>query len=154
MAGGKAVREELPLGANGRPLCRWCSLEVSPPRRTFCSPYCVDEWRLRTDPGFLRERVLARDHGICAICGTDTLAAWLWIKRSRGSVRARALQTWGLTRMSRSSLWDADHVVPVVEGGGECDLSNIRTLCLKCHRQVTSALRARLRGDRVGSGET
>jgi hypothetical protein len=25
--------------------------------------------------------------------------------------------------------------VPVVEGGGECDLSNMRTLCLKCHRR-------------------
>jgi hypothetical protein len=24
--------------------------------------------------------------------------------------------------------------VPVAEGGGECDLSNMRTLCLKCHR--------------------
>jgi 5-methylcytosine-specific restriction endonuclease McrA len=31
----------------------------------------------------------------------------------------------------------------VVEGGGECDLENIRTLCLKCHRAVTAQLRAR-----------
>jgi hypothetical protein len=33
--------------------------------------------------------------------------------------------------------------VPVVEGGGECDLSNLRTLCLKCHRNVTAQLRMR-----------
>jgi hypothetical protein len=33
--------------------------------------------------------------------------------------------------------------VPVVEGGGECDLQNLRTLCLICHRQQTAALRAR-----------
>jgi hypothetical protein len=24
--------------------------------------------------------------------------------------------------------------VPVAAGGGECDLSNMRTLCLQCHR--------------------
>jgi 5-methylcytosine-specific restriction protein A len=143
MPGGRAVPAELPASPNGRVLCRWCSLEVPRPRRTFCSEYCVNEWRLRTDPGYLREQVLARDRGICAHCATDTLAAWLWIKKSRGDRRLRALREWGLTRMSRSSLWDADHVVPVIEGGGECDLSNIRTLCLKCHRRVTAELRAR-----------
>jgi 5-methylcytosine-specific restriction endonuclease McrA len=37
-------------------------------------------------------------------------------------------------------LWDADHIVPVAEGGGECDLANMRTLCLKCHRAATLAL--------------
>jgi 5-methylcytosine-specific restriction protein A len=49
-----------------------------------------------------------------------------------------------LARISRKTLWDADHIVPVVEGGGECDLANIRTLCLVCHRQETMKLRARL----------
>jgi hypothetical protein len=34
--------------------------------------------------------------------------------------------------------------VPVAEGGGECDLSNMRTLCLRCHRAATAALRTRL----------
>jgi 5-methylcytosine-specific restriction endonuclease McrA len=52
---------------------------------------------------------------------------------------------WGLKPGQRASLWDADHVVPVAEGGGECDLSNMRTLCLKCHRRVTMELRERLR---------
>jgi 5-methylcytosine-specific restriction endonuclease McrA len=46
---------------------------------------------------------------------------------------------------ARKSLWDADHIVPVAEGGGECDLSNLRTLCLKCHRVRTAELRERLR---------
>jgi hypothetical protein len=34
--------------------------------------------------------------------------------------------------------------VPVAEGGGECDLANIRSLCLICHRRQTSELRIRL----------
>jgi hypothetical protein len=33
--------------------------------------------------------------------------------------------------------------MPVVEGGGECDLSNLRTLCLRCHRMATLGLRLR-----------
>jgi thymidine kinase len=32
----------------------------------------------------------------------------------------------------------------VAEGGGECDLSNMRTLCLKCHREATRMLRKRM----------
>jgi 5-methylcytosine-specific restriction endonuclease McrA len=46
-------------------------------------------------------------------------------------------------------LWDADHIVPVVEGGGECDLANMRTLCLKCHKLATAELRRRRRQARI-----
>jgi 5-methylcytosine-specific restriction protein A len=144
MPGGWADRNSLPKGPNGRNLCRWCNLEVPQRRTTFCSDWCVEEWRLRTDPGYLRERVLQRDRAICAACGLDCQAAWLHLKRLRGAARLKAFTQWGLTSRSRQSLWDADHIVPVVEGGGECDLANIRTLCLKCHRAATATLRARL----------
>ena len=143
MPGGWADKASLPKGANGRNLCRWCSLEVPQGRLTFCSEWCVEEWRLRTDPGYLREKVLQRDKGICAACALDCEAAWRDLKRLRGAARLRNLKAWGLKSLSRKSLWDADHVVPVVEGGGECDLENIRTLCLKCHRAATAELRKR-----------
>ncbi len=145
MSGGWAERGSLPKGQNGRNLCRWCNLEVPKGRQTFCSNWCVEEWRLRTDPGYLRERVLERDHGVCAQCAVDCLAAWRHLKRLHGAARLKALAQWGLPPGAklRKSLWDADHIIPVVEGGGECDLENIRTLCLRCHRQVTAALRAR-----------
>jgi hypothetical protein len=126
-------------------LCRWCALEVPPGRFTFCSDWCVHEWRLRSDPGYLRERVFERDRGVCALCGVDTVAEWRRIRRLRGQRRLAALAQWGLRRWTRRSLWDADHIVPVVEGGGECDLDNLRTLCLRCHREATAALRARRR---------
>ncbi len=143
MPGGRADRENLPKGENGRYLCRWCSLEVPPGRLTFCSDWCVEEWKVRTDPGHLRERVLQRDRGICAMCGLDCIAEFRHIKRLRGFARSKALAQWALR--GRKTLWDADHIVPVVEGGGECDLSNMRTLCLKCHRTRTAELRQRLR---------
>ncbi len=144
MPGGRADRANLDKGPGGRPLCRWCNLEVPPRRFTFCSDWCVHEWRLRTDPGYLREQVLARDRGICAICKVDARAAYGELRRARGTHRIKLLERWGLKGLSRKTLWDADHILPVVEGGGECDLKNIRTLCLACHRQQTLELRRRL----------
>lgn len=44
---------------------------------------------------------------------------------------------------SSGHTWEADHVVPVVEGGGLCGLDNYRTLCLPCHRQETAKLARR-----------
>ena len=78
------------------------------------------------------------------MCRIDTKAAFAELKRSRGAFRLKLLERWGLSRLNRKTLWDADHIVPVVEGGGECDLDNIRTLCLTCHRQETLKLRKRL----------
>ena len=144
MPGGRADYRNGARGEAGRLLCRWCRVEVPKGRRTFCSDWCVHEWRLRTDSSYLRQHVLHRDKGICAYCTVDTRAAYAQLKRSRGKQRKFLLGYWGLNRISRKSLWDADHILPVAEGGGECDLSNLRTLCLACHRMFTGELRKRL----------
>lgn len=143
MPGGYADPRSLAKGPNGRALCRWCGLEVPKGRLTFCSEWCVNQWRLRSDPGYLRERVFKRDRGVCAGCGLDTQAEWRRIRRLPYARRRLVLAEWGIRGRRRTSLWDADHIVPVVEGGGECDLDNLRTLCLKCHRQATAELRRR-----------
>ena len=122
-------------------LCRRCGAAVPKGRFTFCSTVCVHEWRLRTDPGYLREQVFARDRGVCAQCGLDTEALRKEKRKLDYAARRQFEKQWG----RRRCLWDADHIVPVAEGGGECDLANMRTLCLKCHRAATAALRARLR---------
>jgi len=142
--GGGVSARTLPRGANGRALCRWCAIEVPRGRRTFCSPDCVHEWKLRTDPGYLREQVFARDRGLCAVCGIDTEAVRKDFRKLDYRARRQFLKEWKVKETSRRSLWDADHVIPVAEGGGECDLANMRTLCLKCHRSATSELRKRL----------
>ncbi len=127
-------------------------MEIVGRRRTFCSNDCVHQWRLRTSPAYLRDAVLERDKGVCARCTVDTLAAYRLLKRARNERRAELLGKWGLLALRRKSLWDADHIVPVVEGGGECDLDNIQTLCVHCHRVVTAALRKRLRRGREEPG--
>jgi 5-methylcytosine-specific restriction endonuclease McrA len=146
LPGGRVRPDVLPRGENGRPLCRWCELEIlAKRRRTFCSDYCVHQHRLRTDPGYLRNQVFARDLGHCALCRADTVAIYNALKRSRGKARMAGLSFYGMkTITSRRSLWDADHILPVAEGGGQCDLDNLRTLCVPCHREVTAQLRQRL----------
>ena len=141
--GGRTDRESLERAPSGRTLCRWCRTETPKGRRTFCSEICVHEWKLRTDPGYLREKVFERDRGICATCGADTLALRRDLRKLDYASRRRFLKDWGLREGSRKSLWDADHILPVAEGGGQCDLANMRTLCLKCHRTATAALRKR-----------
>ena len=46
----------------------------------------------------------------------------------------------GRTRLKEGSVWEADHVVAVVDGGGCCGLRNYRTLCRSCHLEETRAL--------------
>lgn len=149
MPGGPSDRAALPRGENGRFRCRWCDLEVPAGRITFCSDWCVEEWKLRSDPGHLRERVFERDRGMCALCGIDCVAELHRLKRLRGASRLRAAAAWRMG--GRKSLWDADHILPVSEGGGECDLLNMRTLCLKCHRTYTAQLRQRRRQNRASA---
>jgi 5-methylcytosine-specific restriction protein A len=147
LPGGRTKQHTLPRGPNNLPLCRWCDLEIlAKRRRTFCSDYCVHQWRLRTDPGYLRDQVFARDRGICAACQADTLAIYNALKRARGAARLAGLSLYGMKSIAaRRSLWDADHIRPVAEGGGQCDLDNLRTLCLPCHREATTELHRRLR---------
>ena len=121
------LMEEVRRAVSGRALCRWCGVEVTGRRRTFCSDACVHEWRLRSSSSYLRDCVFKRDRGVCALCSLDTT------KLPRRGKRRRA-----------RSLWEADHIVAIREGG-DSNLENLRTLCVLCHRQVTRALRERLR---------
>ena len=148
LQGGRMAPDLLARGPSGLPLCRWCDLEISAKRRrTFCSAFCVHQWRLRTDVGYLREQVFARDRGICQLCQADTPRIYSALKRSRGKSRAAGLSIYGMKSIgSRRSLWEADHILPVAEGGGQCDLDNLRTLCLPCHREASAQLRLRLKG--------
>jgi len=38
-----------------------------------------------------------------------------------------------------TSFWNADHILEVVEGGGECDLGGYQTLCVPCHKKKSAA---------------
>lgn len=106
-----------------------------------------------------RGRVFERDKGICALCGCDTnfLKRMVWILRRRDDAEAMWLikAAWGLERRPCGvwvvpNGWEADHTIPLVMGGTH-DLSNYRTLCIKCHRQETAKL-AKVRSRKHSQG--
>ncbi|HEY7058309.1 MAG TPA: HNH endonuclease [Vicinamibacterales bacterium] len=130
---GKPDRNEA-----GEPVCRWCRTVVQRPRRTFCSDGCVHEWKLRSSPHYVRRQVWKRDGGVCRLCGFDVRLAQRRWKREKPSAADRlARRRW---RASRPR-WEADHIIPVADGGGECGLENYRLLCRACHAAVTSQWR-------------
>ena len=143
-SGGFCNPSALPKGPNGRALCRQCSVEVPRGRQTFCGDQCVEAWKVRTGNGL--DRIIeARDHGICALCGVDCEALKTQRRRLRGSDLREFNAQHGIPE-SRTRLWDIDHIIPVVNGGGSCGLENLRTVCIKCHAQETKKL-AGLRAD-------
>ena len=42
-----------------------------------------------------------------------------------------------LIEPKEGDFWQADHIVPVAEGGGESALDNFQTLCVPCHEKKT-----------------
>jgi hypothetical protein len=142
----------------------------------------VEEWKLRTDGKYRRQRVFERDRGVCVDCGRECHAlearllkmlyenpsvldaelAHLKLTRRifsgpkehlpaevqrrldkiAGVKRDLALEEWTPGR----SLWEADHILEVADGGGGCSLTNLATRCLWCHR-VKSALSRKRRAE-------
>ncbi|MDA8346965.1 MAG: HNH endonuclease [Thermaerobacter sp.] len=156
--------------AEGRALCRWCQKPVPKGRHSWCSQACVDEYMIRSSPASARAHVFQRDKGVCARCGADTgtleaairdLRArwkrWRWAdspaaegeeldeewRKLCESSGVRYRPGWLKWGFSATHLWEAHHIVPVVEGGGECGLDGYETLCLRCHKAETAALAAR-----------
>ena len=142
---GRVNHEKLPKGLNGRALCRYCKKEVPASRKTFCSAVCVHEWKVRTQPGYLRMCVLKRDNGKCAKCKKDAIILGLELqilKRKDHPAWMKWYRDHGVS-LARKSMWDAHHKRAVAEGGGECGMDNIVTLCIICHIAETKALTLR-----------
>lgn len=126
-------------------VCRWCYGAVPRGRRTYCSPECVHEWRLRSSVSYLRECIFRRDRGVCSACQRDTEKDRRYLTEL-GSLDP-ALQLDVASDMAVAhrigpkgqvySLWDADHRLAVADGGGMAGEQDISTLCLGCHRKKT-----------------
>lgn len=140
-------------------LCRLCD-EPCPGRRlSWCSDECFDAYSLATDSAMLRRWTFERDKGICAACGLDCMAlrkAAECMSERYGSLewaKARTAAMRGILRdngfnapwhgtSACPSLWDADHIEPLDEGGS-WELTNVQTLCQPCHKRKTAAQASR-----------
>lgn len=139
-------------GPHGRPLCRWCHLEVpAGRRRTFCGAECHREFLYVINFGVCRRATGQRDQWICQACGTDCAKVRRVLRcvmRSRRVVLGAdgrhispySVAAWAARLMMLGdplrSQWEADHVVPRYQGGPDHP-TNLRVLCVACHRQRT-----------------
>lgn len=79
----------------------------------------------------------------------NKVAAFRWVCSIHGIHRHRVI-TVRYGDLDPKALWDMDHRVPVVEGGGACGLDNLRTLCVWCHAKETAKLAGRRAQKRTG----
>jgi 5-methylcytosine-specific restriction endonuclease McrA len=148
-----------PLSGNlNIPLCLMCESVYASQKGTptqfrdlFCSSKCMVDYSSISSGTGLRRAVRQRDRGVCDKCGRDMAALVERLKSltseadriellvhddTRWIVRAK--QKNRLVQDPREGLaWEADHVVAVADGGGQCTADNMRTLCVPCHLEVT-----------------
>ena len=53
------------------------------------------------------------------------------IRKTLFSLQSGVCQSCGVY----SDTWEADHILPVHQGGGACEIDNFQTLCQKCHKE-------------------
>jgi len=140
-----------PRNDKGERLCRNCKAEGRETvmrkgtRRHNCCPNCAVAWAIKTTPALMRRAVFERDKGVCARCRVDTVAQKAEFRAIPTMVEREVFRKLvGVPASRDGDWWDADHIKPVVEGGGECGFENYRTLCIPCHKAVTRELRGRI----------
>lgn len=90
-----------------------CGNELTGRKKRWASPECADKSYayfsiIKGSVSAIRKALFAIDCGYCRSCG------------------------------AYDANWQADHILPVWQGGGGCDLSNFQTLCCDCHQQKTN----------------
>lgn len=147
---GKRLPRRPPL------VCRVCDEPTKDRRNTFCSYECRDAFNMVHSTPYIRMRVFERDTGICAECeincnqlerrvyGYSSMVKKIYRTeipmRDYAERKAMAIQLreFGFdARVTITTLWDADHIVALDEGGSFL-LDNLQTLCHPCHKKKTA----------------
>ncbi len=120
-----------------------CDTELSGRRTSWCSDECSDAYYRITSSAFLRAETFERDKGVCGYCGIDTYAIERRVKALDYLARKAAWKVLNENGFnSYQSMWQADHVIPMAEGGSS-EPSNIVTSCTPCHKAKTAEQAAR-----------
>ena len=108
-------------------------------------PFAPQHASMSINYDYMRAAVFARDKGICAICKIDCREILEKIRSQEYSEETTialfnaGFPHWRLNKASKKGivLWDADHIIPIDQGGGGCGVQGMRTLCAACHWRVT-----------------
>ena len=152
---GMRVEDVYPPQPKGHCLCG-CGQRLPPRRRKWASDACiavaVRRYEiLKGDAHVIRMALRERDLAVCVRCFRQCeVLACRW-PRDPGHYLNGSLT--GVYYRKALIPWEAHHVVPVVEGGGGCDLEGYETLCVDCHRAETAELARRRALGRRGQME-
>lgn len=148
----KAPQDEAGTGALD--LCAYCGQRPrsAETESAYCSRACEEKDRVRCDNQYARKLLFDAEKGVCRACSLDAHTLFERVVQMSPPERHQELLRAGFTispslleRPSEGMFWQADHILPVSEGGGEADLTNLRTLCTICHAKETKKLRNRLK---------
>lgn len=176
LGGSRKKEREYAQGwtVTGVPLCKLCqnpclSKNAEAPEfleDLFCNLSCYEEYRLRTSNRYLRQELFEIEHGVCTNCQLDChklvqIIRPLSLLQRQKHVESIAPKLAGRKKLLdklindpvEGNAWHADHIVAVYQGGGECRLQNMRTLCVACHADVTAAQRVHQRSMRIKAKE-
>ncbi|XP_047314227.1 DNA annealing helicase and endonuclease ZRANB3-like isoform X1 [Impatiens glandulifera] len=142
------------------PLCKFCqspcqSEHAKTPEYfedLFCKLACHEEYRMRTSNNFLRRELFQIEKGVCTFCqlnchklvkdirplSLENRLKYIMKVAPKLSEHKKLLDKL-VHHPTEGNAWHADHTIAVYLGGGECNLENMRTLCVACHAEVTSA---------------
>ncbi|KEG12264.1 putative SNF2 DNA repair protein [Trypanosoma grayi] len=119
----------------------------------FCSGACRAAFYIKRSGSAVRRSVREADKGICSRCQVDceTLCALVAVattRRDRECVIDRMhphmrhypnLFNRLVENPVPGNVWNADHILPVSQGGGQANMDNLQTLCVACHADKTMA---------------
>ncbi|KAH7280039.1 hypothetical protein KP509_37G049700 [Ceratopteris richardii] len=148
-----------PWSSAGEPLCKLCyhpclAINARNPEYyedLFCTKECYQKFRITTSQTYIRQELFALEKGVCTMCKLDCHSLVERIRplpyqQRRQYVLKQAPDLENNPRLlerllsdpKEGNAWHADHIVAVYQGGGECTLQNMRTLCVTCHAKVTA----------------
>ena len=131
----RAPLEPLSQDVFGRTLCRYCKEEpVQAPYRAFCSYRCCREFRIRRYPEVAKEEYIKAYGDQCVKCKKSEHILYGAWKEAYDRLFGMALDD----LLKPFPFFQLDHIRPVIDGGGECGLDNLRLLCRACHGGITA----------------
>ena len=111
----------------------------------FCSKDCSNIVQSRSGKT-LRMAVFERDRGVCEKCHLIVMHCRIKCWATPALTNHRKFSATIYTQKDKlardayeGSAWEADHIIAVKDGGGECTVDNMRTLCGRCHARNTKS---------------
>jgi hypothetical protein len=128
--------------------CSWCGAPLPPRRRTWCSDRCNEAFWNNHWWTLARRATKRRDKYRCLRCGYAPPKRPARTRFSAEAAYRAAMRAWRAER--HANRLEVNHLEPALGAHRSLSclhhLENLETLCVACHRELTSAGRRRAAG--------